>query len=108
MSLYYVQKLMYNLNRDPVLQVGFKRDPNAVLSHYRLSPAEKEALLEPDIGLLYVMGVNGQILMHYAALYNIAWPDYLQAMRDGIDKYGPVKTGLYTMSETGKESRTSP
>ncbi len=49
-------------------------------------------------GMLYVMGVNGQMLMHYAALHSIDWPDYLQAMRDGIEKYGPVKSGLYALS----------
>ena len=35
--------------------------------------------MQPDIGLLYVLGVNGQLLMHFAALHKIEWPDYLDA-----------------------------
>ncbi|MXW20870.1 MAG: aromatic ring-opening dioxygenase subunit LigA, partial [Gammaproteobacteria bacterium] len=57
-------------------------------------------LREPDIGLLYVMGVNGQLLMHYAALRGYEWDEYLQAMRDGIERHGPVRSGLYAMTET--------
>ena len=90
---------MYNLNRDPSLRERFETDIDTVLVDYRLSENEKTALKEPNIGLLYVMGVNGQILMHYAAQWGIAWPDYIQAMRDGIDKHGPVRTGVYAMTD---------
>ena len=40
----------------------------SLLADYELTAEEQAALRDPDIGLLYVMGVNGQILMHYAAL----------------------------------------
>lgn len=100
MSLYYVQKLMYNLNRDQDLQGRYKVNPDTVLTGYQLTSQETEAIQSVDIGLLYVLGVNGQILMHFAAMYNIAWPVYLQAMRDGIEKYGPVKKGLYVMNDS--------
>lgn len=103
MSVYYVQKLMYQLNRDPSLRIQFDENPNEILSMYTLSDEEKKALLEPDIGLLYVMGVNGQILMHYAAIFNMPWPDYLRAMEVGLQKYGPVRSGLYVMSEMNND-----
>ena len=35
--------------------------------------------------------------MHYAAYLKIEWVDYLQAMRDGVSKYGPVRHGIYAM-----------
>ena len=99
MSLYYVQKLLYQLNRDPRVRERFEDDPASVLEEYELTDEELEAIAKPDIGLLYVLGVNGQLLMHYAAMHRYAWADYLQAMRDGVAEHGKVRAGLYTMRE---------
>jgi hypothetical protein len=98
MSLYYVQKFLYELNRDPVRQEAYHADPAGSLAGYDLTPDEQAALIEPDIGYLYHLGVNGQILMHFAALHGIAWADYLQRMRDGIATHGPVREGVYAMT----------
>ncbi len=99
MSLYYVQKLLYNLNRDPKLSEQFQNSPDSVIADYDLDAEEINALTQPDIGLLYVMGVNGQILMHYAAMCGLAWPEYIQAMRDGIEQHGQVRAGVYAMTD---------
>ncbi len=96
MSLYNVQKVLYQLNRDPAVRQRFDAHFDALLADYDLTEEERRALREPDIGLLYVMGVNGQILMHYAALRGYEWNAYLEAMREGERKYGPVRTGMYT------------
>ena len=98
MSLYYVQKFLYELNRDEGLQQAYGADRRAVLAGYELTDEEIGALVEPDIGLLFHIGVNGQILMHFAALHHIEWADYLQRMRDGIARYGPVREGVYAMT----------
>ncbi len=97
MSLYYVQKLIYQLNRDPAVRRRFDGDREALLADYELTDEERAAVLEGDIGLLYVMGVNGQILMHYAALLGLPWDDYIASMRAGVAKHGPVRAGLYSM-----------
>jgi Aromatic-ring-opening dioxygenase LigAB, LigA subunit len=97
MSLYQLSKLLFQLNRDEDLKKRFKVDPNSAIASFGLSEEERQAVLEPDIGLLYVLGVNGQILMHYAAFCGIEWPDYLQRMRDGVRKHGPVRAGVYAM-----------
>jgi hypothetical protein len=97
MSLYYVQKLLYNLNREPGLKQSFDLDQDNVMNNYVLSEEETQALKKPDIGLLYVLGVNGQLLMHYATMNGYSWSDYIQAMRDGVEYYGPVREGLYAM-----------
>ena len=98
MSLYYVQKLLYQLNRDERVQQRFSEHPDDVLAEYELTEEECRALTEPDIGLLYVLGVNGQILMHYAAWHKFEWNEYLQAMRDGVEQHGPVRDGVYAMT----------
>ena len=41
--------------------------------------------------------------MHYAAYLQIEWFDYLQLMRDGIEEYGPVRAGIYTMTGGGEQ-----
>ena len=94
MSLYYVQKFLYELNRDPKVQDAYGSDRRAVLTSYELTDEEIEALVAPDIGLLFHLGVNGQILMHFAAHHQIEWSDYLQRMRDGIAEHGPVREGV--------------
>ncbi len=98
MSLYYVQKFLYQLNREPELQERYRADRRAVLESYELTDEEIEALVKPDIGLLFHLGVNGQILMHFAALHHIEWADYLQRMRDGVAEHGPVREGVYAMT----------
>jgi hypothetical protein len=97
MSLYSVQKLLYQLNRDPGVRKRFDEQRAALLDGYELSGEERTAIESGDIGLLYVMGVNGQILMHYAALLGQPWDVYINAMREGVRKHGPVRAGLYSM-----------
>lgn len=101
MSLYQLQKFLYVLNREADAQAQYKQDVETLLVRYELSEEERQALREGDIGLLYVLGVNGQILMHFAALLGIAWFDYLDLMRAGIKKHGPVRAGVYTMTAGG-------
>ena len=97
MSLYSVQKLLYQLNRDANVRARFDDDLDGLLREYPLTDEERSAIIDGDIGLLYVMGVNGQILMHYAALIGQEWDEYLEAMREGVRQYGPVRAGLYSL-----------
>ena len=103
MSLYAVQKYLYELNRSSARQAEHLADPVAAIDEFRqagasLTDDEVAALVEPDIGMLFHLGVNGQILMHFAALHQIEWQDYLQRMRDGVERYGPVREGVYAMT----------
>jgi hypothetical protein len=99
MSLYYVQKLLYQLNRDASVRQQYEQNFDALLRDYELTDEELRAIREPDIGLLYVMGVNGQILMHYAALRGFEWDAYIEAMREGERRYGAVRGGLYVRAK---------
>ncbi len=103
MSLYQLSKLLYTLNRDEAAKARFREDADLLSRDFDLADEERQAFLSRDIGLLYVLGVNGQILMHYAALCGIAWPDYLQRMRDGVTCHGPVRAGIYAMTTASDE-----
>ena len=98
MSLYGTQKFLYHLNRDARVQERYRSDRGALLAEYELSDEERDAIERGDIGLIYVLGANGQLLMHFAAYLGMPWPDYIQAMRDGVAKHGPVRAGVYAMT----------
>ena len=103
MSLYGTQKLLYHLNREPAVQARFKAEKAAVLDEYDLSDEEREAFLAGDVGKLYVLGANGQLLMHFAALLGMPWADYIESMREGVRRHGPVRAGIYAMTTSTDE-----
>lgn len=98
MSLYHLSKLIYILNRDDDAKRLWREAPEQLVDQFALNAEEREAVLTHDIGLIYVLGVNGQLLMHFAALCGIEWADYLRLMREGVQTYGPVRAGLYAMT----------
>ena len=98
MSLYAAQKLLYHLNRETTVQARFHSALPELLDEYELSHEEREAFCAGDIGKLYVLGANGQLLMHYAALLGMPWAEYIEAMREGVRRYGPVRAGIYAMT----------
>jgi hypothetical protein len=93
-----MQKFLFDMNRDPEVQRQFRAHPRAVLNRYDLNDEERQAVEMENIGLIYVLGANGQLLMHYAAFLGMPWADYIAAMRDGVSRYGPVRAGVYTMT----------
>ena len=101
-----MQKFFFDINRDPSVQRRFLADRTAVLDSYQLDDEERGAIIGGDIGLLYVLGANGQLLMHYAALLGMEWSAYINAMRDGVAKHGPVRAGIYAMT-TGLDERVA-
>jgi len=102
MTLYRLQKLLYELNRDPHAQEAFLNNREGLLAEYRLSDEEAEAIRSDDVGKLYILGVNGQILMHFAAWRGLAWDEYIQAMKDALAEHGQVKAGIYAAVEGGE------
>ncbi|MFP5405950.1 MAG: aromatic ring-opening dioxygenase subunit LigA [Gammaproteobacteria bacterium] len=101
MSLYAMQKFLFVLNREPDVQRRYAEagaTRAALLAEYDLTDEERQAIDQGDIGKLYVLGCNGQLLMHFAPLLGIAWADYIAAMREGVQKYGPVRAGIYAMT----------
>ena len=93
-----MQKFLFDVNRDPAVQQRFLADRAAVLDGYRLTAEEREAISAGNIGLIYVLGANGQLLMHFAGLLGMEWGAYIAAMREGVRRYGPVRAGIYAMT----------
>jgi hypothetical protein len=106
MSLYYLQKFLFEINRDSDVQADFRKNPYQVLERFDLTTEERDAVAAGDVGLIYVLGANGQLLMHFAAFLGMPWPAYIQAMRDGVTRHGPVRAGIYAMS-TGIDEKVA-
>ena len=106
MSLYATQKFLFEINRDPALQRAYldcdDARPRCSIG-FELDAEERAAIDAGDIGKLYVLGCNGQLLMHFAPLLGMPWADYIAAMRDGVRQYGPVRAGVYAMTTTDDE-----
>jgi hypothetical protein len=102
-SLYGTQKLLFHLNRDAGVQKRYREELPALLDDYELDAEEREAIVAGDIGKLFVLGSNGQLLMHFAALLGMPWADYLEAMREGVRRHGPVRAGVYAMTTSTDE-----
>jgi hypothetical protein len=98
-----MQKFLFHLNRDARVQSRYRDDRDQLLDEYALIDEERQAIVDGDIGLIYVLGANGQLLMHFAAYLGMPWPDYIQAMRDGVTRHGPVRAGVYAMTTTADE-----
>ena len=109
MSLYAMQKFLFSLNRETEVQRRYAEGGAArgtLLDNYDFTAEEREAIDAGDIGKLYVLGCNGQLLMHFAPLLGIPWADYIAAMREGVRKYGPVRAGIYAMT-TGDDEKVA-
>lgn len=109
MSLYAMQKFLYDLNRGAEVQRSYLKGGGAretLLAAYDLTDEERSAIRDGDIGKLYVLGCNGQLLMHFAPLLGMPWAEYLEAMREGVRKYGPVRAGIYAMT-TGTDEKVA-
>jgi hypothetical protein len=80
-SLYQVQKLLFNVNRDREVRARFLGDRELLVRDYDLTPEEGRAVLETDFHALYRMGVHSLLLGPLAATLGVSFPDYLAILR---------------------------
>jgi hypothetical protein len=81
MSTYALSKLLREVNRNPMTRARYFEDAAAVAADFDLTPEERKALLDKDIGALYRLGVHGLILRPFTLIHKMPEPEYLQAIR---------------------------
>lgn len=82
MSTYVLNKMIRDVNRDPVRREAFFKDAAAFAAGYQpLTDEERRAFLAKDIGALYRLGVHGLILRPFTLLHKVPEPEYLAAIR---------------------------
>lgn len=80
MSLYQLQKLLYEVNRDPERRRQYREDPAAFASRYELTEEERQALLNLDIRRLYLLGVHPLLLRPFTLLHRVSAERYAEAL----------------------------
>jgi hypothetical protein len=81
MSIYELQKLIREVNRDPTVRKAFFETPDQVIGCHGLTDEEKASLLARDYGALYRLGVHGLLLRPFSILHGVSEKDYLAAIR---------------------------
>ena len=90
MSVYQVNKLLYLTDNDPEFRRRMLTDKEAVLSEFRLTSEERDALTSGAVGRLYRMGVHTFLLNHLYRyeLFGVNRDNYLERIREGMS-YDP-------------------
>jgi hypothetical protein len=82
MSLYQVQRLMFDIHNDLELRKRYLSDPEKIMQSYDLNESERSALLTKDIRSLYRMDVNPWLLFQFSHMVGIQNDEYLRQIRE--------------------------
>jgi hypothetical protein len=80
MSLYQIQKLIYEVNRNPECRDAYRADGSAFVARYELTDEEQKAILNLDIRKLYQFGVHPLLLRPFTLLHRVSNEDYAKAL----------------------------
>jgi hypothetical protein len=80
MSLYQLQKLIYEVNRNPERREKYRQDGAAFAAGYELTAEEREAITRMDIRRLYRLGVHPLLLRPFTLLHRVSNEDYAKSL----------------------------
>ncbi len=80
MSLYQLQKLMYEVNRSPERRDAYRKEGAAFIARFDLTAEEKDAVARLDIRTLYRLGVHPLLLRPFTILHQVSNEDYAKAL----------------------------
>ena len=81
MSVYALNKILREVNRNPQARERFMQDAAGMAAEFDLTDEERAAVVPRDIGKLYKLGAHGLILRPFTLLHQMSEPDYLRAIR---------------------------
>jgi hypothetical protein len=80
-TLYALQKLIRDINRNPATRARFMEAPEVLAGEHPLGDEERRALTARDYGALYALGVHGLLLRPFSILHQVPEAAYLAAIR---------------------------
>jgi hypothetical protein len=80
MSLYQLQKLIYDVNRNPERRDAYRADKPGFLARYELTPEEQAAIADLDVRKLYSCGVHPLLLRPFTLLHRVSNEEYAKAL----------------------------
>ena len=84
MSLHAVERLLYELNRDPGKVQQFQDDPEALLADRNLTDEERAWLTGGDVLALYRHGVHPLLLAPASRFFGLDQKDFREALAPAI------------------------
>jgi hypothetical protein len=86
MSVYQINKILYETDNDGGFRKRLKEEPEAVLKGFRLTEEELAALTSGAVGKLFQMGVHTFLLNHLSRyeLFGVNRDNYLARIREGM------------------------
>jgi hypothetical protein len=79
-SLYQLQKLIFEVNRNPERREEYRKDAVVFAERYDLTAEEKDAVVRLDIRALYQRGVHSLLLRPFTLLHGVSNEDYAKAL----------------------------
>jgi hypothetical protein len=80
-SVFYVDKLLHQIPNRAAWQAFLESaDDRLRAGGFELTPVEREALLSGDVRRLYELGINGYLLLRYAAWHGYQGEKFLAAV----------------------------
>ncbi|HLH26050.1 MAG TPA: hypothetical protein VK066_26335 [Chloroflexota bacterium] len=80
MSVYRVNKLLFDLQMQPTVQEEFKTNFAALADRYRLTPEEARAIREVDATALSRMGVQPYLLRFFTVAQGVSNADLIEQL----------------------------
>jgi Aromatic-ring-opening dioxygenase LigAB, LigA subunit len=80
MSLYQLQKFIYDVNRNPERREAYRADKAGFIARYELSSEEQAAIADLDVRKLYSYGVHPLLLRPFTLLHRVSNEDYAKAL----------------------------
>jgi len=81
MSIYQLQKLVQEVNRNPDARQQFFDERESFVAEFDLTPEERAAVTGLDVFSLYELGVHPLLLRPFTIINGFSEPDYLKAIR---------------------------
>jgi hypothetical protein len=95
MSVYKLNKILYLLDMDEAFLQKVKNNPADAIKDFDLTPEERRALLDGDVGTLYRMGVHTFILNSTVRheVFGVTRDDYIRRIQAvARDGHGSLRT----------------
>lgn len=84
MTMYDLQRLLWDIRKKPTLAVRFRENPQAVLNEYGISDQERTAMTALDFKTLYERGANPYLLYFCALQIGVDRADYYARIRGEV------------------------
>ncbi|WP_033292639.1 hypothetical protein [Amycolatopsis jejuensis] len=82
--MFSLQKLLWDIRKDPTLAADFTADPESVLDAYDVHGDEREAMRTLDFKTLYDRGANPYLLYFCALQIGVERADYYAGLRGEV------------------------